>query len=191
MPSKQLEGPAVPEFKEHDWGGGKGRKGFTGAYLSPRNTGESSIQCRVCGVQYFPNTSYPDRFSGPTYTYMDAHNVTIISQKALPCPTFVGNVGGAIMDMRGKVKTVTNRVGGVETRMDSTEERLANLEAENLILRNQATTTPEEFAVMVAEALLKSGNFQKYLPEYIRPQDLAPERKIIEVEVVSTVVDED
>lgn len=177
--TKQIAGPAEPEFKDHDWGGG-GRKGFTGAYLSSR-TGDSSTQCLVCGVQYFPNVSHPDKYRGKSYTYIDAHNLTIISLKELPCPTFVGNVGGAVMDVKGKVKAVTNRVGGVEARVGSTEERLAVLEAENLMLRNQAAVTPEQFAEMVAQALLKSGNLQKLLPEYLPPQEIITEVEYVEV----------
>ena len=185
---KQIPGPTTPEFKQHDWGGGRGRKGFTGAYIEPMSEGDSSMQCRVCGVQYFPNTTYPDKFSGKTYTYMDAHNVTIISRKELPCPTFVGNVGGAIMDVKGKVQDATKRVGGVEARVESAEERIAALEAENLLLRNQASVTPEEFAGMVAQALLKSGGLQKLLPEYL-PQASFTEAEY--VEVVSSELDED
>ena len=175
---KQIAGPTTPEFKAHDWGGAR-RTGVGAQVVDWDSNG--SLQCAVCGVQYFPNTKMVNKYKGKVYYYMDAHNLTIISQKELPCPTFVGNVGGAVMDMKGKVKSVTNRVGGVEARVESTEERIAALEAENLLLRNQAAISPEEFAGMVAQALLKSGGLQKLLPEYLPPQDLIPEAEFVEV----------
>lgn len=124
-PIKPLPAHTDPD-KKHKW--------------ESNGLGLSGQTCRTCGVtmQALGLTSniQTDR-SSLGYQYTDAYGVMIESLTELPCPVFVGHMGGAVAGTTHRVRKLTNRV-------ETIDERVTRLEQENAALREQAGTRQAE-----------------------------------------------
>lgn len=103
--------------------------------------------CGVCGLTETPGVTRAD-MEDPSgmrtgkksrlYHYRDAAGVTMSSLIPLTsCPTYIGQMGGAVGETKQRLRGVTTRVGTVEGRVDSVEDRMTRLEEENRNLREQ------------------------------------------------------
>ena len=143
--ARSVDGVALPKsnpkhvylepFKEHDFSGtGQGR-GRQPGWVNDE-AGGGSKTCNVCGVTVLTTFTQADR-AGMDYHYRDAYGKEIHSMEPLGCPTFIGDTNGAVMDVRGKTRALTGRMDGVETKVESVEDRVARLERDNVDLRAQ------------------------------------------------------
>jgi hypothetical protein len=161
--------PWKPAGREHDWG----------PWEQFVNT--PSRSCRVCGV-----------YQEGRNTYKDVHGRTIWSTEALACPTFIGDVNGAIAETKEKVR-------GILDSMETIEQRVTRLEAENVELKAQIdakTIDMTAFVRWLAEQVQAQMSQQQQvhvLPDPIRK--LLPEpilrtfdRDVIDVEAVPVLV---
>lgn len=148
--------------KEHMWGA------FPGGRSSPNSPawlnggdGHSSGNgqvCGVCGVELVSSGGLTGSIQadqpGMPYMYRDAGGLLISSWVPLPCPIFIGNkpgnIGGAIMDGRVKIRGLSGEMHEVKWKVEGIEERIARLERENAILR-EAISQP---TVIDADALV-------------------------------------
>jgi hypothetical protein len=96
--------------------------------------------CKVCGVTRTGGSGWGniqvDKPSMP-WQYTDAYNNTIMSLHELPCPTFIGQTNGAVMGVKVDVRRIKGTVSGHGSRLDSVEDRMAYMEAENVALREE------------------------------------------------------
>ncbi len=114
-------------FVEHQWGRGGGSKGQPD-WLDQVDGGRV---CSVCGVQESTGSVImPGMAKGMSYVYRDATNKEIVSMIPLGCPTFIGHVNGAI----GEAK---QRIRNLDAHIETVDDRLDRLEADNLYLREQ------------------------------------------------------
>jgi hypothetical protein len=153
--------------------------------------GNGSKTCTVCGVTLKnPDNIQVDRKS-LKFQYVDAYNVSIESLKELPCPTFVGNLGGG-------VATNTHRTRKLTGRVESIDERLARLEGENQALRDRADKRQEVALDLLArlvtatERLLELGDSEvgaRLLPDHSDIIDaivIEPEKVLVPLAEEST-----
>jgi len=151
--------------------------------------------------------------SGLEYVYRDAGGCLITSFSPLPCPVFIGNkpgnMGGAIMMDRVKIREVTKKVYDMSYRVEGTEERIARLERENEVLREaiqqpiDATRLVEFLAEMVSAAIQAKMRMVPVLVEgkpYALPEPVAnviidiaaqPEKEGVPVRVREVEVESD
>lgn len=164
--AKQLPAHLDPD-KEHDWDG---------------KWGEGMV-CRVCGVSIPQEIIYADKPSLGT-TYIDAYGVTIRSIKPLPCPVFVGDLGGGVATNTHKTRKLTGKV-------ESIEDRLEVLEVENVALMVRSERRQEvaldllDRLVRAAERLSALGDGANLLPDHSDIIDAIvvdlPEKVLLEV----------
>lgn len=121
--------PMKVPFKEHDW-------------MTDWGSSDGSLTCKVCGVTRKSNLFLADKTSFK-YHYTDAYDVSIASAEALPCPLFIGQLGGSLAETKIKVRDQNLRLGGVEADVESIESRLDRLERENAELRIQVEAKQE------------------------------------------------
>lgn len=126
---------------------------------------EDGFTCKVCGATKLHEGSFIrldlKRGNGKQLIhYRDAHGREISSHTELSCPIWVGDVTSTlaqtkevVRNVRSQVDVVEGRVGGVEARLETTEDRLLRLEAENELLQQQLIEKPIIDATQVAEAL--------------------------------------
>jgi len=129
----------VEPFKEHDWNGDRARGGSdpnAPSWLNDFDTGSGRI-CAVCGVMELTGKTIRADQAGWKYLYKDAWGNEVRSPEPLPCPLFIGQTNGAVMDGRVKTRVLTGRMNGVEGRVESIEERLDRLEVENVALKQR------------------------------------------------------
>jgi hypothetical protein len=124
----------VPEATEdkpadrvpHDFGGNDGKNGQPD-WLN--DNGGTNRTCRVCGVSVRTDLIRPDR-KGMKYHYVDAYGIAMTSMVELFCPTFLGDVPGAV----GEAK---QRIRHLDVQMETVDDRLDRIEADNRYLREQ------------------------------------------------------
>ena len=102
--------------------------------------GNGAKTCKVCGVTRTGGKGFGnirvDKISMP-WQYTDAYGETIQSLHELPCPTFIGDKGGAIMGTKVDVRRVRKRLNEHDVKFESIEDRLARIEFENEWLRGE------------------------------------------------------
>lgn len=112
---------------QHQWddvgGGGAGQQP---GWL---NSSELVKTCRVCGVTMRADLIRADR-RGMNFHYVDAFGTAMTSLVELSCPTFLGDVPGAVAETKGRVRNL-------DCQMETVHDRLDRLEKDNLYLREQ------------------------------------------------------
>lgn len=111
----------------HDFGGNDGKNGQPD-WLNDGSLGGGAV-CKVCGVSVRTDLVRADR-KGMKYHYVDAYGIALTSMVELFCPTFLGDVPGAV----GEAK---QRVRHLDVQMETVHDRLDRLEADNQYLREQ------------------------------------------------------
>ena len=81
----------------------------------------------MCGVSVRTDLIRADR-KGMKYHYVDAYGIAMTSMVELGCPTFLGDVPGAV----GEAK---QRIRKLDSEMETAQARLDRLEADNQYLR--------------------------------------------------------
>lgn len=131
---------------------------------------DGSSTCSVCGLSSYPNTIDVDKIGQGT-RYVDAHRVEIYLKDEPSCPTYIGSLGGATWTTKEKVQKVEGRV-------ESVEERLDRLEAENEAMRMAMAQRP----IVDAEVLV---GILRQIADLARQQSprglLETERVIIDI----------
>jgi len=96
--------------------------------------GISGSTCEICGVTRVSlmNVGKP----GMTFQYTDAYGIQIQSMKDLPCPLFVGDLGGGIANNTYAIRKLKGQV-------ETIDERLVRLEAANAWHQEQAAKRQE------------------------------------------------
>lgn len=96
--------------------------------------------CTHCGVTEDTSATLTDK-TALKYIYTDAYGVSIHTMEPLPCPTFLGHVGGATAANKQSIKAVTanvletkETVNKIDQRVLSVEDRILALEEENKAL---------------------------------------------------------
>jgi hypothetical protein len=182
-PPVQSAGP-VPAHtnpdKAHQWG-------------SP-DFGSTSKVCRVCGVELVSSGGITGNIQADRknlkYQYRDAYGVFIESMHELPCPVFIGQLGGAVAGTTHRVRKLTNRV-------ETIDERVARLEQENAALRELT----EQRQVEALELLRRLTQATEQLAVEARPAlpdhsqiidafDVIEEAEVVLVKSVEEEVDE-
>lgn len=111
--------------------------------------GNGESTCKVCGVTQSGGPAMGNiQADRPSlkYKYTDAYGVSIESLTELPCPVFIGHMGGAVAG-------TTHRVRKLKGQVESIEERLARLEDENANLRIEVGHR-QQMALMLLERLV-------------------------------------
>lgn len=105
------------------------------AHVWEAEFGSTRKTCRACGV----TMSADIRADRPSlkYRYTDVYGVTIESTTELPCPLFLGDLGGAVAGANLRARRLKIHV-------ESIDDRVARLEAENARLRELTTQRQEE-----------------------------------------------
>ena len=86
--------------------------------------------CKVCGVvEKTGHLIRPDR-KGMEHHYVDAFGVQMTSMTELSCPTFIGDMGGAVAETKGRVRQL-------DEQMETVDARLERLEKHNQYLQDQ------------------------------------------------------
>lgn len=168
-PTRKRRHPnAVEANRPHQWTSGTARG--QPDWLQAGDGG--GRQCRVCGVTERSNLILADHAGFgddgkqlgdagnrvQTYIYEDAKGNTFASQRPLGCPVFILDHMGTTMENRGFIREHDDRLDVVDDHLDNHEDRLARLEAENLVLRAKleeridVTAMVDWLAEMVAQA---------------------------------------
>lgn len=105
-------------------------------WLSDPWSSSPSKTCRVCGVTERLDLVRADR-KGLKYNYVDAHGVTMSSMNELPCPLYIGDVGGTLADTKVRVRRLDGHLDQTDDRVAKLEKRLEQLEGDNADLRQQ------------------------------------------------------
>lgn len=111
----------------HDFGDGGNRNGQPD-WLNALDSG--GRVCRVCGVSERTDKLIRADRKGMKYHYTDAYGIQMTSMVPLSCPTFLGDVPGAVGEAKQRVRKLDNQMTGVL-------DRLAKVEAQNRELREQ------------------------------------------------------
>jgi hypothetical protein len=96
--------------------------------------GNGEKTCARCGVTMHNPLSVNVSKKSLSYTYTDAYGVQISSLKELPCPLFVGDVGGGIANNTYRTRTLRKDLNDVGSEVDVLKERMRLLEERNLML---------------------------------------------------------
>jgi hypothetical protein len=113
--------------------------------------GISGEVCDICGVTREPllNAGKP----GLAHVYRDVYGIMIQSTKDLPCPLFVGDLGGGIATntyatrkLKGQVETIEERVARLETANAWHQEQAAKRQEIALELLERLATAAERLA---------------------------------------------
>lgn len=142
-PPVRVETPAPVPAREnpdkaHVWGGG----GF----------GDSGYTCTVCGVSMRATGLAGDlQVDRPSlgFRYTDAYGVTIDSLTELPCPVFIGQMGGAVAGTTHRVRKLSNKV-------ETIEERVTRLEAENTRFREVTDHRQQEALALLQQLVAQT-----------------------------------
>jgi len=114
---------------QHDWGNDP---------QDPRNknfpdwlndNGGQQKTCRVCGVTERRDLIRVDR-KGMNYHYVDAYGIAITSLVPLNCPTFLGDVPGAVAEAKGRIRNLDTQMEQVHYRMEALEQQNMQLQAQ-------------------------------------------------------------
>jgi hypothetical protein len=111
----------------HQWGDDPTARNGQPDWLN--DNGGMTKTCRVCGVMERRDLIRADR-KGMKYHYVDAFGIALTSMVPLSCPTFLGDVPGAV----GEAK---QRVRKLDSQMETVGARLDRLEAHNTYLQEQ------------------------------------------------------
>lgn len=153
------EGRALPAHlnpeKEHIWESG---------------WGGGSQTCKTCGVTMESEIIYADKRS-LAYTYTDAYGVSIKTLKPLPCPVFVGDLGGGVAENTYRTRKLTGRV-------ESIDERVERLESENAALMVRSERR-QEVALDLLERLVRAAERLSALGDNELGPKLLPDRSDI------------
>ena len=157
---------ALNPDKPHVWGG---------ADLFGR--GERA--CRVCGVTCgsLNNPAAGDiQTDRPSfkYRYTDAYGVSIETMTELPCPVFVGQLGGAVAGTTHRVRKLTGKVEGID-------ERVTRLEEENQDLRVQASRRQEVALDLLSRLVSAAERLATLGDTEVTPSLLVDRGQIIDV----------
>jgi hypothetical protein len=163
----------------------------------------SGMVCGVCGVELVSggtslkggNTvvgSIQADQAGLEYVYRDAGGLIITSFEPLSCPIFIGNkpgnMGGAIMESREKIRNLARGAHQTTYRVETLEQRVDRLERENAVLREAVSQPIDASAIVefladmvVAAARAKVQNVPVLIEgtQYALPEPVA--RVIIDV----------
>lgn len=174
------------------------------AYLQPDKKhvwetelfGNGEKTCTVCGVTMSNPMSINVSKQSFKYIYTDAYGVSISTLKELPCPLFVGDVGGGVASNTDRTRRLTGKV-------ESIDERVGRLEAENTELRERADKRQEvaldllSRLVSAAERLVELGDTEithRLLPDQADIIDAIvverPERERVPVRALQEESDE-
>lgn len=140
----KVDGQKVAPLRQHVWESG---------WLN----GDDGPTCKVCGVTLLTQVIRADRQRGngsQQYHYRDALNNLVTSPTELSCPVFLGDPGSAAIQTKEVVRNVKHQVEGIDIRVESVEERLGRLEAENELLQQQLAARPVIDAQQVAAAFM-------------------------------------
>lgn len=149
--AKEADGKRPKANQQHVWGGGPNSPDWLNSLDSGGRT------CRVCGVTENPSLIRADRMRGngkQQFHYVDAHGNAITSFEELSCPTYLGDPGSAAAIAKEHVRRVRGRVDEIDGKLETVDDRLDKLEADNEFLRQRLLEQPILDANMVAEALL-------------------------------------
>lgn len=89
--------------------------------------------CKVCGVVEKSGSLIRADRKGMPHHYVDAFGVAITSMVELTCPTFIGDMGGAVAETKGRVRNL-------DSQMETVDARLDRLEQHNQYLQDQLTS---------------------------------------------------
>ncbi len=124
-----VESGTPPRDKAHEW------------EYDLFSSGEKT--CKVCGVSMQGEmNNFIDKKS-MKYVYRDAYGVTISSLTELPCPLFVGDLGGGVANNTYRGRKLEGRVQDLDGDLQEMRERMKRLEDENALLARQAARRQE------------------------------------------------
>ena len=142
LPSPVEDSPeAVTAKKQHTWMD-------VGAWESsgPRRG------CAVCGIEEIGGGiiradmegTAPNGKKAKLFHYRDASGKTLSTFIPLTCPAYLGDVNGAVVESKQRIRNVTGRMGNVEVKVESVEERVSRLEEENEALKARVSANQME-----------------------------------------------
>lgn len=140
--------------------------------------GDGGSTCRVCGVTVKGLNSLAGDIQADRpsfkYRYQDAYGVAIETLTELPCPVFVGQLGGAVAGTTHRVRKLTGKV-------ESIEERVTRLESENNELRLQASRRQEIALDLLARLVTAAERLTVLGDSEVTPRLLVDRGDIIDV----------
>ena len=161
--------------------------------------GINSNTCKVCGCTRTGGGLWgnirADKPSMP-YQYTDAYGVSIQSMHDLPCPLFIGDMGGAVAGTTHRVRKLKGQVEHMDTRVETMDDRLNRLELENIFLREQSARRQEVALsllgrlVAAAEQLPAGEARTLLLPDHGEIIDILEVEELEKVPVEGSILEE-
>lgn len=139
--------------------------------------GNGEKTCTVCGVTMSNPMSANLSKQSLKYIYTDAYGVSISTLKELPCPVFVGDLGGG-------VATVTHSTRKLTGKVESINERVTRLEQENAELRERADRRQEVALDLLSRLVAAAERLAELGDAKVAPKLLPDHSDIIEAIVV-------
>jgi hypothetical protein len=111
----------------HQWGDDPTKKNSQPDWLN--DNGGQTRTCRVCGVTCRKDLIRVDR-KGMSFHYVDAFGVAMTSMIELDCPTFLGDVPGAVGEAKQRIRGLDSHVETIDARLDRLEQHNAYLQTQ-------------------------------------------------------------